>query len=187
MWRISPISQKQTQMTLGDLIKTSSWLSVESVFSKLFPNQVTFLDDYNAVFNELKGLKPTKSNISIIIETVIDDFDNEEYVSVSGYNNPKGSRLNDEITASLALEFTSWSEWLGMTIDNDSAKNFSQYEIICHCLHEMTFMGFDQKAIENKWQKIIKAEQEFKQMSKEEKERNTWTLDELLKKSKTGD
>jgi len=187
MWRISAIIKKETQMKLGDLIKNSSWLSVEIVFSRLFPDQITYLDDYRTVYDELKVLRPIDSSISIITETVIDEFDNEEYVSVSGYDSSKTSELKEEITESLALEFTSWSEWLGMTIDNDSIKHFSSYEIICYCLHEMTFMGFNQKEIENEWQKIKKAEQEFKHMTKEEKERSTMTLEELKKKYKLKD
>ena len=180
-------NQKETYMKLGDLIKNSSWLSIEIVFSRLFPDQITYLDDYRTVFDELKVLKPIDSSISIITETVIDEFDNEKYVSVSGYDSSKASELIGDITESLALEFTSWSEWLGMTIDNDSIKQFSSFEIICYCLHEMTFMGFNQKEIENEWQKIKKAEQEFKHMTKEEKERSTMTLEELKKKYKLKD
>jgi hypothetical protein len=187
MWRVSAISHKETQMKLGDLIKNSSWLSVEVVFSRLFPDQITYLDDYRTVYDELRVLKPTESGICIIAETVIDDFDNEEFVSVSGYDSTKTPELKDKITESLALEFTSWSEWLGMTIDNDSIMHFSPYEIICHCLNEMTFMGFNQKEIKKEWEKIKKAEQEFKHMTKEEKERSTMTLEELKQKYKIKD
>lgn len=174
-------------MKFGDLIKNSSWLSVETVFSRLFPDQIYYLDDYRTVYEELKVLWPIESGISIITETVIDEFDNEEYVSVYGHDNSKTSEIKDEITESLALEFTSWPEWLGMTIDKDSLKHFSSYEIICYCLHEMTFMGFNKKEIENEWQKIKKAEQEFKNITGEEKKRSTMTLDELKKKYKLKD
>jgi hypothetical protein len=174
-------------MKLGDLIKDSSWLSVEIVFSKIYPDQVAFLDNYEAVFNELIILRPNYSSISIVINNIIDEFDNEEYVNVSGYDNSKSSTSKNQITESLALEFTPWTEWLGMSIDQESIKSFSLLEIICHCLHEMTFMGFNQKEIDDEWQKIKKAADDYKHKTKEEKEKNSMTLEELKKKYKYKD
>lgn len=176
-----------TQMKFGDFIKDSSWLSVEIVFSRVYPDQVAFLEDYKTVFNMLKILKQKDSSISIIITNVIDEFDNEEYVSVSGYDNLKVTGSKDPLTESLALEFTPWPEWLGMNIDQESINLFSSYEIICHCLHEMTFMGFNQKEIDDECQKIKKSVDEFKHMTKEEKERSTITLEELKMKYKYKD
>jgi hypothetical protein len=174
-------------MKLGDLIKDSSWLSVEIVFSKIYPDQISFLENYEDVFNQLKILKSKSSSIYIIIKNVIDEFDNEGYVSVSGYDNLKVSTSKNLITESLALEFTPWTEWLGMSIDQESIKSFSSLEIICHCLHEMTFMGFNQKEIDDEWQKIKKAADDFKHLTKEEKEKNSMTLEELKKKYKYKD
>lgn len=182
MWRISGINQKEIKMKLGDLIKNSSWLSVEIVFSRLFPDQITYLDDYRTVYDELKVLKPKDTNISIITETVIDDFDNEEYVSVSGYDSSKTPELKDEITESLALEFTSWSEWLDMTIDNDSINHFSPYEIICYCLHEMTLVSFNQEDIKNELDRIKQAANDYKNMTEEEKNNNSISLEDLMNK-----
>ena len=111
-------------MKLGDLIKNNSWLSVEIVFSKIYPDQISFLENYETVFNQLKILKPKSSSIYIIIDNVIDEFDNEEYVNVSGYDNLKVSTSKNPITESLALEFTPWAEWLDMSIDKESIKSF---------------------------------------------------------------
>lgn len=169
-------------MKLGDLIKDSSWLSVEIVFSKIYPDQISFLENYETVFNQLKILKPKSSSIYIIIDNVIDEFDNEEYVNVSGFDSLKVSTSKKLITESLALEFIPWAEWLGMSIGQESINSFSSLEIICHCLHEMTFMGFSQKEIDDEWQKIKETADDFKNMTKEEKEKNSMTLEELKKK-----
>jgi hypothetical protein len=174
-------------MILRDLIISNSWLSVELIFIRLYPDQASSLNGYERVFNELKTLPPVNSEITILISNEIGSFDNEPYVNVSGYNHSKTSRSIDDLTDSLALEFTPWNKWLGMNIDEDSLKCFNQLELICHCLHEMTFMGFNQKEIDNEWQKIKNAEQEFKHMTKEEKERSTMTLEELKKKYKLKD
>jgi len=174
-------------MILRDLVIGNSWLSVELIFPRLYPDQASSLNGYERVFNELKTLPPVNSEITILISNEIDSFDNEPYVNVSGYNHSKTSRSIDDLTDSLALEFTPWNEWLGMKIDEHSLKDFNELELICHCLHEMTFMGFNQKEIDNEWQKIKKAEQEFKHMTEEEKERSTMTLEELKKKYKLKD
>ena len=155
-------------MKLGELISNSVWLSIETVFSEIYPDQLTFSDDYENVFNELKSLKPKDSNITIIISNEIDSFDNEQYVSVSGYDNSKSESFNN-LTESLGLEFTPWEEWLGMNVDQSSLKSFSSYEIICHCLHEMTFIGFDQKEIKEELDKIKKVANEYKNVTEEEK------------------
>ena len=129
-------------MKFGDLIRNNSWLSVQLVFPKLYPDQESFLPDFERVFNDLKTLKPVDSEISIIVSNEIDEHDNEEYINISGCDNTKTTQSNDELTDSLSLKFTTWNEWLGMGIDKDSLKSFSQFELICHCLHEMTFRGF---------------------------------------------
>ena len=174
-------------MKLGDLIKDNYWLSVELAFSKIYPDQISFIEDYETVFNQLKILKPKSSCIYIIIDNVIDEFDNEEYVTVSGYDSLKVSTSINLITESLALEFTPWAEWLGMSIDQECIDSFSELEIICHCLHEMTFMGFSPEEIDNEWQIIKKRADDLKHMTKEEKEKNSMTLEELKKKYKYKD
>lgn len=152
-------------MILRDLIISNSWLSVELIFTRLYPDQASSLNGYEGIFNELKTLPPVNSEITILISNEIDSFDNEPYVNVSGYNHSKIFRSINDLTDSLALEFTPWNEWLGMKIDEDSLKSFNQLELVCHCLHEMTFMGFNQKEIDNEFQKIKKAEQEFKHIT----------------------
>lgn len=99
-------------MILRDLILNNSWLSVELIFLKLYPDQASSINGYERVFNELKTLPPIYSEITILINNEIDSFDNETYVNVSGYNLFKTSQSIDDLTDSLALEFTPWNEWL---------------------------------------------------------------------------
>ena len=125
-------------------------------------------------------MRPVSKNISIIVSNEKDTFDDEGYVNVSGkYNYPKEN--TDEHSYSLALEFTAWNEWLGMDIDKKSLQNFSELEIIAHCLYEMTFMGFEEEEIQAEMNKVEKDIEDYKNMTDEEKEKNTTSLDELLK------
>ena len=61
-------------MKFGDLIANSSWLSVETVFSKIYPDDLDYLEDYENVFNQLKYLKPKESNITIVVSNEIDSL-----------------------------------------------------------------------------------------------------------------
>ena len=168
-------------MKFGDLIATSLWLSVETVFSKIYPNDLDYLEDYENVFIQLKYLKPKETNITIIVSNEIDSFDNEQYVNVSGYYDSKKETAND-LTESLALEFTPWDEWLGMSVDQSSLDDFSSYEIICYCLHEMTLVSFNQEEIKNELDRIKQAADDYKNMTEEEKNKNSMSLEDLMNK-----
>ena len=49
----------------------------------------------------------------------------------------------------LALEWTSWSKWLEFEIHKDAIEEWTELEIICHCLLEMTLDGLNQNEIGN--------------------------------------
>ena len=103
------------------------------------------------------------------------------YVDVSGR---KTIPEPDIITNSYALEFTEWKEWLGMELANETVKNFSQLEIIAHCLYEMTFVDYDEEEIQKQFCQIKNTMEEYKSLSEEEKKRNTISLEELKKRYK---
>ncbi len=119
-----------------------------------------------------------ESNISILVSNEVDDFDNTEYVNVSGYyTNPKDN--TGEHTMSLAIEFTPWNEWLGMDVSPESLSEFNELEIIAHCLYEMTFVGYGEEEIQAELDKINESAEEIKNMTDEEK-KETMIIMELL-------
>ena len=170
-------------MTFDQLIKSHSWLSVKFTLERLFPEQINLMDDYERMFESLKFLSEKESNITIDVQLVHDDFDDTDYVDVSGYyTNPEDN--TDENSNSLAIEYTPWQEWLGMTIDTNSLQNFSELEIVAYCLNEMTYAGFEQDDIQAEIDRIKKIADDFKNMTPEEKKQNTYTWDELQEKLK---
>ena len=58
----------------------------------------------------------------------------------------------------------------------------SEIEIIAHCLYEMTFMGYDEKEIQEEWSSINNEVQDFKSLSEDDKKGNTISFEELLKR-----
>ncbi len=173
-----PIYLPLSKMTFAELIKSNAWLSVKMVLIKLFADQEDFMDDYQNVFNKLQVISPLPSNITIDIESVHDTYDNSQYVDVAGYYTNPANR-NDEYTNSLAIEYTPWNEWLGMPIDENSLKIFSELEIISHCLNEMTYAGFEQEDIQSEMDKMRAIKEEYNNLTTEEKKKRTIPLEDL--------
>ena len=167
-------------MTLKDLIKSHSWLSVKQKLYELFPDEQKNDNWYEIVYGQLEMMPAIDSNMLIVLKTIDDDkLADEPYVDVSGREISANGNDDSELSVSYALEFRPWEEWLGMWIDKNSIQEFSQLEIIMHCLYEMTFMGFDQKEIKNEYDKIIETSEEIKNMTDEEKEKKFISWDKL--------
>jgi hypothetical protein len=167
-------------MKFEEIIKRNSWLSIEHTFLQLYPKEEKSISGYESVFNELKMLSPTDTDISIVVSNEKDDFDNEEYVHVCGHNNSPQDDP-DNPGNSLGLEFTSWDQWLGMDLDEMSVMDFTELELISHCLYEMTFFGFDQEKIQKVMDEMEKDIDEIKNMTEDEKKTKLKSWDDLKK------
>jgi len=171
-------------MNLYDLIKSYNWLSVELTLLKLYPDQDKMLDEYRNVYEKLKLTEPADYNELEIVLTEYDndpnfESDKETYVDVSGQK--KIPNPND-ITSGYAIEFLEWGKWLGMDIAKETTKNFSDLEIIAHCLYEMTFIDYDEEAIQEQFKSLNDNLEEYKKLTEEEKEQKTISLDELKRR-----
>ncbi|MDP3643097.1 MAG: hypothetical protein Q8S54_07895 [Bacteroidota bacterium] len=60
-------------------------------------------------------------------------------------------------------------------------KDFTELELISHCLYEMTFFGFDQEKIQKEMDEIEKEVDEIKNMTEEEKKTKLKSWDDLKK------
>ena len=131
-------------MTFKDLVQNNSWSNIQNVFLEVYPEAEDNMEGYKIVFEKLQTMKPEKIDMSIIIKAEIDE--DEKYFDVSGlYKNPK----TQEEKYTQGIEFTPWRQWLGMEISLENLNNFSETEIIVHCLYEMTFAGFSETEIQN--------------------------------------
>jgi len=153
-------------------------LSVELTLLDIYPEEKKNISGYEEIFRQLVSMPVIETDMIIEIKREIDDFDNEEYIDVSGRKKNE-SKDQKEQEVSYALEFTPWSEWLGMQIDKTSIKNFTGLEIISRCLFEMTFMGFDENEIEEELNKINDTTEEYKLLTKEEKRLKTISLEDF--------
>ena len=163
-------------MKLKQILLTYTWPAILPVFLKTYPEAEENINGYQIVFEKLVIMSPKEIDMSIVITKEKDGDD--EYIDVSGlHNNPK----NKEETYSQGIELVSWREWLGMDISKESLANFSESEIIVHCIYEMTFDGFTEEVIQEKINKIEKSSKERESMTKEERDENIISFEELLK------
>jgi rubrerythrin len=174
-------------MKLFNLIKSNNWLSSELTLLGLYPDQEEVLDEYRKVFEKLQTTEPAEYDELEIILTEYDcdlNFENEKetYVDVSGQ---KKIPDPDSITNGYAIEFLGWDKWLGMYLAPETLNKFSELEIIAHCLFEMTFVDYEEEAIQQKFKSISDTVEEYKKLTDEEKNQKTISLEELKKQKLT--
>ena len=172
-------------MKLIDIINANHWLSVELTLIQLYPDQEKMLDEYRSVYEILKNTEPENNSMRIVLTEYDSDPDDESelktYVDVSGEDDTKNE--NGQII-SYAIEFVAWNRWLGMDITPETLKNFTELEIIAHCLYEMTFIGFDEDEIREQRESLDNSIEEYNNLTEEEKKKRTFTLDELKNRLK---
>lgn len=161
-------------MRYFELIQKYVWPNIEPTFEQLYPDQLSNTEKYAAIFEEIKHLTPKECNIKINIEYTHEPGEHDEILKVSG------THLNNPVNkVRFALEFRPWEEWLGMSFDDLTWEHFTHYEIISHCLYEMTFLGFDQETIQKEWQAIKDISDEIDNMSEMEAKEKFVSWDEF--------
>ena len=126
-------------MKLKDLIDSHHWDEITKRMKKLYPKSKKSIKGYEKVFYYLKATEPKpqgKRKILIELEPAHNKEDDKYYTYVHGIT-PK--RRGSEYS----LMLTPWEEWLDMEICEATLYNYTNIDIICHCLWEMTFTGFE--------------------------------------------
>lgn len=120
-------------MKLAEIFKRTSVEVVMTDLIDLYQIEDT-LKDHIYAYGLIKGLTPTTSNLSIRLSELTDPDDvMGECVEVVGVD------LGGELWA---LGYTDWTEWLAMEVEGETVRNFTDSEIVAHCLWEMTFFGY---------------------------------------------
>jgi hypothetical protein len=140
-------------MKLMTLFEKSRWDAVWPNLLKLYPDQEASLADYERVYWNLLSASAADTTLHIVIKYVPKEGKYGGYWDVSAQN------MEDlEI---YAIEFRPWEEWLGMEIDLETLNTLAPLDIICHSLWEMTFIGYDQDEIKQKWNEVLQAKDEM--------------------------
>ncbi|OQY36578.1 MAG: hypothetical protein B6229_09755 [Spirochaetaceae bacterium 4572_7] len=166
-------------MKLVELIAQTCWKDVRDSLLSNYPDSLDNIDTYSKVYDGLLKLTPFLSKMMISIsEEFNKDFDDEPYTSVSGKD------ISDNSNIEYAIELVSWDEWLGMTLEDSSLKNYSHSDIIAHCIWEMTFYGFTNKTVQSFKDELNRRATEVQNMTEKEKKENLISLEELKERLK---
>lgn len=116
----------------SDLINTENELYWK--FKKLYKQLINIEPKKNEdnMYIYIRAFKTSQNDETFIVDLNIDDID--VYYDVSG---------EDEKHIDYSLVGNSFKEWLGFYIGEKTLKKMLKQNIICHCLWEMTFFGFD--------------------------------------------
>lgn len=120
----------------------AKFTSDEEIINRLFelyPDQVKNKEGYQITLMLLRKKKPRYTDFSIEVSTQEDWFDKEKYTDVVGKKDGDDTRW--------ALDSSTFSEWLGFTISPKSFEEFSELDVLCHCLWEMTWHGYTDEEI----------------------------------------
>ncbi|MCC7525531.1 MAG: hypothetical protein IT250_11960 [Chitinophagaceae bacterium] len=169
-------------MKFNDLIKSHHWLSIELTLLDLYPDQNEIIDEYRKVFETLHNLQPVDNDMLIVLTEYESDSDEKVKSAYADVSGRKRIPEQNSITDSYAMEFVKWENWLGMELAPETKNNFSELEIIAHCLYEMTFCGYEQEEIQEQLDSIQKTVDEYKNLTDEEKNKKTISLDDMMKK-----
>ena len=130
-------------MKLNQLIHENLWESMKNSLLNLYPGYSQNISAFQDVYKNLLELKPNESDFVISIDFEIAEDIAENWHHVHAY---KKHDINKQF---YGLSIDKWENWLGMDIDEITYTNYSQTDIIAHCIWEMTFWGFDQQTIKN--------------------------------------
>jgi tetratricopeptide (TPR) repeat protein len=142
-WLAEDEATRRGVVKFADLLKRHNWDEVKPVFIAAYPKYEELSPAYNMVYDNLLALESAKSDMRIVIKRL----SNSNY-HLSGYK--KRPKTKREAKTPYGIEFADWAKWLGMDIDRGTMEDYSDEEIIAHCLWEMTFNGFTQEDIKAK-------------------------------------
>lgn len=135
-------------MIFKDLLDRVDFHQIQFQLMKCY--EVDEFEECQELLDFLKDVKPFPNNVTIHIKRN-HEFDDVDVYGTNGerYSSEDGvpqNLINKE--KKFALEFSRFSDWLGMTICKHAFNHFSEDEIATHCLFEMSFISSDPEKID---------------------------------------
>ena len=126
-------------MKFKELLEKVTKEDIVKYFSEQYSEE-GYIEDYLKLYESLKNREMEESNIDLFLVWQKDYFDEKEYISVLGYDSKENQHY--------ALDFMNREKWLGSGIIEKSLFEFGVVTFVCECMHEMTFISFDENKIE---------------------------------------
>lgn len=186
-------------MTFADLIASTTWSEVKAALLWLFEDEATHLQEYRKVLATLRRMSPNPNRMRISIEhRPIPGYDEEPSPEVIGRNGTLNRDLEDfkhmkshaseeygdkEVAYSLSL--SSWCDWLGMTIEHETFREYTSAQVIAYCLSDMTFHGFTEAENQEFNAELARRVAEIDAMTDEERAKNLIPAEKVFAELKT--
>lgn len=124
--------------TLKELISSATWLELDPVLKRLYPDQYeSSAEGYELVLERLRLMEPEDRNDDLVLVISEREDDGETWYEVTGWSESDQTHYS--------MSFTPWAMWLGMGIDADTLNATPAREVIVHLLWEMTWNGFSEE------------------------------------------
>ena len=134
-------------MTLRQLLIRYNWLNIEAALLQEYPVQKKHLAEYETVYQSLLLLEEMDTDLQIYLQARPGERSHREMIEVIGRKRtPHIAEVH--LVLPYSLHFTPWAEWMAMPVSLRSLAQFSETEVIAHCLVEMTRKGFDETTIQ---------------------------------------
>jgi len=85
----------------------------------------------------------------------IDNWEGGEETNYSSTYGHDPALSDDSISKGIAIEFRPWEEWLEYEIGMDAKEEWTEIEMICHALMEMTLDGLTQSDIKKRQKEML--------------------------------
>lgn len=143
-------------MTLRQLISRYTWLNIKYALLHEYPGAQNHLPGYESVYHYLLLLPAADTDLQIELKRIPStDVINSINHSVDVCGKRQTPHVADaEICIGYALDFTPWAQWLSMPVAAKTLQQFSETEIIAHCLKAIGFHGFDEATVQHKAQSM---------------------------------
>jgi hypothetical protein len=120
-----------------EIVSRYTWQEVEQHYLRLYLKEKSKSKEAREALEYLQSLEPARSDMRIYIEYREDQEGG--YHEVLGRDGSLGRHGQEE---SYALFLVDWDEWLGMEIEANTLKQYSELDVLCHCFWEMTWCGY---------------------------------------------
>ena len=144
-------------VTLGQLLAQVEWPEIKAALCNQMGVEPAAISSHQKVYEHILSLPACPSGFALVIARQ-EDGGNDGSIEVSARWTRPVSEAPTEIRQALldegpdtcfGFELEPWQNWLGLLVDQDTRQVFSPAEIVAGCLWEMSYVAFDEEAIQH--------------------------------------
>ncbi len=157
-------------MRLKQVFDLTDWKSVCEELCRCYPaykKRLELLELFERTYAHVKSLPTAESELTIYVEAYPGAETSESSeIAVCGrdgsfFDHQDHLPVNERVEARFNLSFTKWEEWLGMEVSEETLRDYRPPEVAAHCLREMTFYGFSQDVIQQRFAGLLEQVEEI--------------------------